>query len=967
MDIKRFNLGLLIAGLSISLVLTIATGMSVAALGRNTLSQTVGKLSGGNEITISSTTSMFRRQQTQLNTKVKLTVTNGYNEYLLTTDGRLFSWGRGAQAGNWSEHDQPLPVDLTDRFNGETVSDIAVSGTQTLFATSSGLVYGVGLDSHNIMGGQAGKFLSPRRLSASLFDDALISQIAAGPNNAVFLSKDGRVFYSGEAVNAPFNDGDDMGHGKGIYAGGDLTPTDMTSQFDGTVTVIAPNYAVTDKGKVYTWGRDSGTDGVTTAGRPVDITNQLKLKPGEAVTAIRQSTLRASESGKTTAIMTSSGRILTMGDNSRNGIGNGQSDTKRYDFTDITGQFKDDRVIQLISPTAALTESGRLYMWGTMLQGSSGQGGTGKSFYPSWNKPSLMSEQIETSTKYLNSNENNSGLLRIFTDGVVAFAGMSRNGQAGNGTYNYFRQDAIDITSNFGSITSKHNIDMVKSVKFGDKDAKFATVDNKTMKVVVPAATEAGRVNVTVTDVYDNKSTEYNAYEYSVDGKPTINDDNDTAPVDATGIINSQYVPAGYQYKWGDEFNGNKLDPNKWSGRYRLGGSHDACIDNGPDRRYVGGGSLHLVVNKNGDRICQAGDISQVIGYTKTASGAPAFKITGAIKYGYIETRMKARYNSGAYPAFWKMSQTALPDRGTAQGYTETDIIEGKGAIGGGKGRQIASEIKYSNSSSVLSMGRYIFGLSPQPRIESTVGADGDEWVTYSLLWTPDTMETYVNGKLTTRMSLDDDQAIDHEVTVGPLSRYYGNSYFHDPSFLILGGGATDTDIDESKLPFDQQFDYVRVYQLPGTGEIYQQPRFVGDSLKTGELGRSYRDFLPSISQPVKDNHYEITAGALPDGLSMNDKTGKISGTPTQLGDYKFTVKVTNRQFAGESDTREIAVKIDKAKSADSGNSTDSFIPGVPNTAYAAVGGGLLVITAGAAGVAYWTRRASKCNCDHQK
>ena len=41
---------------------------------------------------------------------------------------------------------------------------------------------------------------------------------------------------------------------------------------------------------------------------------------------------------------------------------------------------------------------------------------------------------------------------------------------------------------------------------------------------------------------------------------------------------------------------------------------------------------------------------------------------------------------------------------------------------------------------------------------------------------------------------------------------------------------------------------------------------------------------------------WSIFEGALPSGLTINATTGTISGTPTKVGSYSFTVKVTIQQ-----------------------------------------------------------------------
>ena len=79
------------------------------------------------------------------------------------------------------------------------------------------------------------------------------------------------------------------------------------------------------------------------------------------------------------------------------------------------------------------------------------------------------------------------------------------------------------------------------------------------------------------------------------------------------------------------------------------------------------------------------------------------------------------------------------------------------------------------------------------------------------------------------------------------------------------------------------------------------------DTLPDGKVGEAYSQILTATgTTPIT---WSISGGALPDGLSLNKDTGKISGTPTAAGSSTFTVKATN---SAGSDTKELSITITK-------------------------------------------------------
>ena len=85
-------------------------------------------------------------------------------------------------------------------------------------------------------------------------------------------------------------------------------------------------------------------------------------------------------------------------------------------------------------------------------------------------------------------------------------------------------------------------------------------------------------------------------------------------------------------------------------------------------------------------------------------------------------------------------------------------------------------------------------------------------------------------------------------------------------------------------------------------------PSITTSSLSDGKMGAAYSQTLTATgTTPIK---WSISGGALPDGLTLDETTGEISGTPTTAGTASFTVKAEN---SAGSDTKELSITITKA------------------------------------------------------
>jgi len=78
-------------------------------------------------------------------------------------------------------------------------------------------------------------------------------------------------------------------------------------------------------------------------------------------------------------------------------------------------------------------------------------------------------------------------------------------------------------------------------------------------------------------------------------------------------------------------------------------------------------------------------------------------------------------------------------------------------------------------------------------------------------------------------------------------------------------------------------------------------------SLPEGEVSEPYSEVLDAAGGLLPYN-WDITAGVLPDGLSLGLSTGAITGTPTTSGTFNFTVRVTDSDAPPLTDIQHLSI-----------------------------------------------------------
>jgi hypothetical protein len=99
-------------------------------------------------------------------------------------------------------------------------------------------------------------------------------------------------------------------------------------------------------------------------------------------------------------------------------------------------------------------------------------------------------------------------------------------------------------------------------------------------------------------------------------------------------------------------------------------------------------------------------------------------------------------------------------------------------------------------------------------------------------------------------------------------------------------------------------------------------------SLPAGTAGAAYSQALEASGGALPYQFWQVTAGSLPPGLSLDNSTGTISGTPTTPGTYNFTVTAADATLSTASQA--LSITINPAPAV----TTTSLPSGTAGTAY---------------------------------
>ena len=247
------------------------------------------------------------------------------------------------------------------------------------------------------------------------------------------------------------------------------------------------------------------------------------------------------------------------------------------------------------------------------------------------------------------------------------------------------------------------------------------------------------------------------------------------------------YAPDGYSLVWHDEFDeGSELNPDDWTHEVQNSGWVNNELQNYVNHKTPNG---KLVTEVRNGRL----RITALKENGKVYSGRVYAKVRDGWQHGYFEASIKLPKGKGTWPAFWMMpvgndwATNPWPMCG------EIDIMEEVGVVP----NEVSSSIHTQD---------YNHTKNTQKTHAMTIADAEGAFHTYALLWTPDEITTYVDGK---------EQLHVTKAALGSGHNQWPFHYAFYPIFNLAWGGDWGgmQGVDEGALPITMEIDYIRIFQ----------------------------------------------------------------------------------------------------------------------------------------------------------
>jgi alpha-tubulin suppressor-like RCC1 family protein len=326
------------------------------------------------------------------NDKIVDVVLGFYHSSALTYSGKVFMWGDNnfGQIGDNTNFRKMIPIDISSSFNldnNDKIVKISLGYHSSLALSNFGRVFSWGSNSN----GQLGTITETSKLipyeitnSFNLTTGDSIIGISLNRDNASAISSYGRIFTWGENNFGQIGDG---------TLSNKSLPNEITKNFElnegDRIIKISFSHgghaaAISDFGEVFTWGRNVGGqlgDNTTiNKSTPNNITSKIRLSQQDKIIDVSLGIFHSSA-------LSLSGKVFTWGSNLNGQLGEG-TNINRLIPVDITGKLnieKDDKIINISAGgthSAAFSLNGKIFLWGGNDNGQLGDGSISNKLNP---------------------------------------------------------------------------------------------------------------------------------------------------------------------------------------------------------------------------------------------------------------------------------------------------------------------------------------------------------------------------------------------------------------------------------------------------------------------------------------------------------------------------------------------------------------------------------------------------------
>ncbi|EPS64187.1 hypothetical protein M569_10592, partial [Genlisea aurea] len=292
----------------------------------------------------------------------------------LLVDGGLWMWGKGDGGRLGLGHENPVFVPTLNSNLDTNLRSIALGGLHSVALDAFGRVFSWGYGGFGALGHSVyHRELLPRQVEGSW--DGEIRHIATSGAHTAAVTSHGKVYVWGR------DEGDGrlgLGPNRGPdHAGGMSTPAEVKAMPEPVAAVSCGGFftmSLTEDGQLWNWGANSNSE----LGRGDDKRGGWKPEPVPSLRDVR--IVQIACGGYHSLALTDKGEVLSWGYGGSGQLGHRTSSVGKGRVPEPVEALADERVTYVAcggSSSAAVTEGGKLYMWGNAAECQVGVPGVG--------------------------------------------------------------------------------------------------------------------------------------------------------------------------------------------------------------------------------------------------------------------------------------------------------------------------------------------------------------------------------------------------------------------------------------------------------------------------------------------------------------------------------------------------------------------------------------------------------------